>query len=436
MKEDHCPVTEKTIENILQEHVGMDASTIGQSTLDRVLRRRMESCDVPDLQAYIDLLTRSGTEMTAFIEEVVIPETWFFRDHEPFATLSDYVKNNWLAHDEPGVLRALSLPCSTGEEAYSIAIVLYETGLSTEYVHIDAVDISGRSLEIARQAVYGPNSFRGKRLAFRDQYFEHQGGRYALMDHIKDMVHFHRGNILAPHTLPSREPYHVIFCRNLLIYFDRATQQRAIHNLEELLAKDGLLFVGHAEMGQFWEGNLVPLPRRGAFAYSRGVLPSSYSRKRDVRGKQDKSSVGRPQSAPKFQKSAVPRQDKAKRPHHRQVIGGQADGAEPAEDRLSLAQELANQGQHDKAIEVCESLLQENSDSAQANYLMGILCESAGDEDRAEELFRKTTYLDPHHEEALTHLALHAERHDDSRTAEYYRRRAKRAAERVSTTGK
>lgn len=419
-----------SVEKLLNEHIGLDVATVGHSTIERAIKKRMRSCDVADLKTYASRLKDSNEELVALIDEVVIPETWFFRDGVPFEALSDFVRKTWAASKKKGPLRILSMPCSTGEEAYSIAIVLYEAGLAKDAVCVDAVDISHRSLESARRAIYGPHSFRGTSLAFRDRYFKLQGGSYALMDQIKGMVHFHYANLLDPHTLPSREPYNVIFCRNLLIYFNRQTQQHAARILIEHLAENGLLFVGHAEAGQFLETDLVPLPRRGSFAYQKISREQEGPAARA--GIAGRAAVQRRRPKVQQRQKAVTKTRKENAKPVSAVVEAVMTTSSP--DRLKQVQDLADQGQLKEAVAACESVLSEHSDSAQAHYLMGLLCESMGDDPRAELMFRKAVYLEPNHEEALVHLSLQAERLGNSGDAEAYRRRLKRISERSVVT--
>ncbi len=414
-----------SVEKLLNEHIGLDVSTVGHTTIDRAVRKRMRSCDVSDLKAYAARLETSNEELVALIDEVVIPETWFFRDGVPFEALSEFVKKTWAQAKKSGPLRILSMPCSTGEEAYSIAIVLHEAGLSNEAVCIDAVDISYRSLESARRAVYGQHSFRGTSLAFRDRYFKMQGSSYALIDGIKEMVHFHYANLLDPHTLPSRDGYNVIFCRNLLIYFNRQTQQHAAKILIDLLAENGLLFVGHAEAGQFLESGLEPLPRRGAFAYQKASLSQDSLR---TDGLSNKAGAPRRKITDRQRQKAVAKTYKSRAAPALGAVKSVVVAPKP--DGLKQVRELADQGQLKEAVDACQSVLIEYGDSAQAHHLMGLLCESLGDELRAEQMFRKAVYLDPNHEEALVHLSLQAERMGNSGDAESYRRRVKRISER------
>ncbi|TDG19033.1 MCP methyltransferase [Paraburkholderia silviterrae] len=211
--------------------------------------------------AYWARLTTDTTERQALIDALVVPETWFFREREAFAALARGGAQRLAA--QPGELvRVLSVPCSTGEEPYSAAMALIDAGLAHEQFGIDAIDISAASIEAAARGVYGRNAFRGDALAFRERYFHATPDGWQLADAVRRAVSFERANLfdwLAAH--PVR--YDFIFCRNVLIYFDREAQDRAIGLLRARLADGGMIFVGPAETGLLmrheWMSAQIPL---------------------------------------------------------------------------------------------------------------------------------------------------------------------------------
>jgi chemotaxis protein methyltransferase WspC len=239
-------MAESGFERLLKETIGLDAAVIGSSAIDRAVAERQQACRLPAADAYWDHLRASESELQELIDAVIVPETWFFRDREAFAALAGPVVRSWSTER---VLRLLSVPCSTGEEPYSIAMALLDAGLAPARFHIDAVDVSERALAKARRAVFGRSSFRGESLAFRDRYFDEDGNGWRLAPHVCAQVTFQQSNLLDAAFLRDAEPYDVIFCRNLLIYFDRPTQDRATAVLARLLAPDGFLFVGPSETG-------------------------------------------------------------------------------------------------------------------------------------------------------------------------------------------
>jgi chemotaxis protein methyltransferase WspC len=210
----------------------------------------------------------------------VVPETWFFRNQEAFDTLAR------LAADKRGVgcpgnaLRALSIPCCTGEEPYSIVMALTDAGFRPEEFLVDAVDISERAIARARLAVYGNNSFRGHNLSFRERYFRPVSEGYAQRDSVSARVNFRRGNLLSADPSLERGPYDFIFCRNVLIYFDRPTQSQVIGKLGQLLTPAGYLFVGPAEAFLAASSGFTPANEAMSFAFRKAGAQEVVSRPR------------------------------------------------------------------------------------------------------------------------------------------------------------
>src|SRR5712671_4623467 len=133
-------------EDLLKRTIGLDTASVGSSVVARAVQARMSACELDDWQAYWERVNASQTELQELVEAVVIPETWFFRDRDAFAAMARMANEEWLANHPQGVLRLLSLPCSTGEEPYSMAMALLDTGFPADRFRIDAVDISARAL--------------------------------------------------------------------------------------------------------------------------------------------------------------------------------------------------------------------------------------------------------------------------------------------------
>lgn len=408
------------IEELLRRTIGLDAASIGSATIERVVRERLRACRLNDLQDYRQHLHESGTELQALIEAVVVPETWFFRDREAFAALARLATGNWLCTHPQGVLRLLSLPCSTGEEAYSMAMALLDAGFPAHRFHIDAMDISARALETARHAVYGRNSFRGHDLGFRDRHFEATAQGHQPMAAVRRNVRFQQGNILAPDGLSGAEIYDVILCRNLLIYLDAAGQELAITMLSRVLTKEGVLFVGSSE---------TSIPVRHGFASMK--LPMAFAfRKADASAKPIAPPV-----PPSVRRRATPfvrlpvAALSAPRPAARPPVRRPDRPPEPRtgpEDRIAEASRLADQGKLDTALALCEEQLRIQGPTAQVFHLMGLLHDATGNRQDAAHCYRKALYLEPDHYETLLHLAALLEKQGDPASARQLYERTKR----------
>jgi chemotaxis protein methyltransferase WspC len=400
------------IAQILRETIGLDAESIGQLVLDRAILDRQAACGLTDPQSYCARVRSSKDELQALVEAVVVPETWFFRDPGAFDALSTVVRHGALPMaTEP--LRLLSVPSSTGEEPYSMAMALLDAGVPSARFQVDAMDVSLLALERAAAAVYGRNSFRGAGALGRDHHFEPVPRGRRVCQRVRRQVRFRHGNLLACPFVPNRDRFDVIFCRNLLIYFDRATQDRAIELLSALLTPEGLLFVGSSEGGLALSHGYVSakLPMAFAFRRPRPARPARATPWRPVLvAVPDRP---RPQPAPAAAIASP--------------AAVAADGPAPAVS-LDDARSLAGQSRLDEAAALCDDHLRAHGPSADAYCLLGVVHDASGRADEAEACYRKALYLDPRHEEAVTHLALLVERRGAPDEAKVLWSRARRLA--------
>ena len=407
----------KAIEDMLRDRIGLDAASIGSSLIERSVRLRMKSLGLREPQDYRKRLCESEGEWRQLIESVVVGETWFFRDRHAFEALSQIVLGEWLLQHPLQTLRLLSAPCSTGEEPYSLAMTLLDAGVLPERFSIEAVDISERALAGARDAVYGRNAFRGQDVAFRDRHFRETKNGYALSPRVRQCVRFHQLNLLDQPLPGGGEPFHFIFCRNLLIYFDRMTQAKALGRLRSALAKDGVLFVGPAEQ-----------PLVTGHGFTRLNLSMTFACRRD-----DHPSVPAADAPEASKAKQLPPVLRSPAPAHADLSRLKLDAppapvhAASADVRdLKLARKLADAGKLDEARQFCEAHVKQFGPAVEAFYLLGLVADARG-EAGALELYRKAIYLQPDHYESLLQLALLLEKNGDRAGAKSFRRRADRA---------
>jgi chemotaxis protein methyltransferase WspC len=404
-------------ENLLKASMGLNAASIGPSAIERAVRERSAACNLEDPQAYWERVSGSDTELQKLIEAVVVPETWFFRDRESFVTLARLMREEWLQRRD-GVLCLLSLPCSTGEEPYSMAMALLDASIPADRFRIDAVDISSRVLTQAGLGVYRKNSFRGEELSFRDRHFEATAQGYRVSEAVRRQVRLQRGNLFAADFLPGVAVYDVIFCRNVLIYFDRATQDRAIVVLTRLLKAEGVLFVAPAETalpsGHGFVSTNLPL----AFGFRRAtaVPPKEKKAPRPVEQPSVHRLVTRP-SAPDHAPRA---------PSTTPAAGSLSALAVEKSSDIGEAMRLADQGHFVEAATCCAEHLRRHGPSGTAFYLMGLVRDATGNQSEAVSYYRKALYLEPNHGEAQIHLALLMEKQGDTAGAQVLRNRARR----------
>ena len=375
----------------LKQRIGLEVESIGEAALERALKLRMEACALTD-DAYLAHLLASPDELQALVEAVVVGETWFFRYPMSFSALQQVAQQKRRA----GVLRILSLPCSSGEEPYSIAMSLLDAGFASKDFAIDALDVSEQALAQAEQGLYGGNAFRGAALGFRERYFTHTAQGYQLHERVKACVQLQKGNLLDPTLALKRGQYDVVFCRNLLIYFDRATQLRALEVLKGLTAETGVLFIGPAEASLFSAAGLAPLDFSQAFAFSRQTVPQNLL----------------PTAAPKPTLAPKPLPVKAPVPlaPKKSPVKAQVRLSPKAHDTaliqgLAEVRALADQNLLQNAQRKAQQLLDAHGAHSEIFYWQALLSEVQGDRLKAQQLYRKVLYLEPNHAQAIAHLA-------------------------------
>ncbi|WP_455209054.1 CheR family methyltransferase [Kaarinaea lacus] len=427
-----------SIKKLLHQKIGLNASSVGDSSIERAVKHRLAENKIDNIKTYYELLLVNATELAELVEEVVVPETWFFRNNTPFDAFREYITKTIEPKLQAGEkIRILSIPCASGEEPYSVAICLHHAGFALDKIAIDAVDISKRALTKAKRAIYGRNSFRGVDQEIQDIYFKKGGAGYRLIEEIRDVVNFQQGNFLVGPLSPQADYYDAIFCRNLLIYFDRETQKVAMEKLHRALKERGALFVGHAETSQVTRDLFVQLYSARSFGY---VKVS------EATGRQSKRAMQLPQKIPDQWQSVfdqlarltsgngatAAKADAAKPRPKKEFTAKPPQATESVRPKISLTsvERLANQGKYADAIELCLTFLKQNPDSANGYYLLGLVKDLNGDSKAADIMLRKAIYLDPNHQQALVLAALLAEKRGDIEAALSYKRRAKRVAQR------
>lgn len=392
----------KRIENLLSREIGLNPSSIGASAIDAAVKTRLRESALGKLSDYVERLEKSPAERRALVEEIVVSETWFFRDEEVFKALARHA----LPIARQGrTVRVLSLPCATGEEAYSVSIALLESGLPPARFQVRGVDVSERALAQARRAVYRKGSFRGTSPHAYQGYFEPKEDGTAPTDLPRGPVTFSTGNVLEGALFEARS-FDVVLCRNLLIYLDPAARSRALENLATWLRDDGLLFAGHAEAVELMDARFQRFADAAPFAYVK--QPGDALAKRTAAPKPAAVRARPAAIAPK--KPAKPL-------------------AAPPQPALSLdrATELADAGRLSEARALCLRFIAEAEASPRAYCLLGVIHQAEGQSASAIDCFNKSLYLNPAHHEALVHLALLHEQRGEAQLAANFRRRAERA---------
>ena len=409
------------VEHLLSITIGLDSAAIGSTLIERAVKLRMKSYGLRKLEDYRRLLETFQPEWNELVESVLVTETWFFRDREPFAAFVRLVLEDWLPANTAAPLRLLSLPCSSGEEPYTLVMALVESGVPPHRFHIDAVDISARALARARRGVYRKNSFRGKNLAFRDRYFKACKEGYVLNADIATRVDFQQDNLLNPEFLSRAGNYDFIFCRNLLIYFDEPSRVKALDQIQRLLAPGGVLFVGAAEQPLLLEHGFVSANIPMSFACRKA---DDVAMQADHRPRHGARHLVPALSSPALQPGN--RSVTTSSPGSPRQLRLPLSPSEASQSGLEQARRLADAGHFQKAAGLCEAYLRAHGASAEAYYLLGLLHE-AGRDPTAIDFYRKALYLEPGHYESLLQMALLSQKNGDLARARTFNHRAQRS---------
>ncbi len=434
----------------LKDRIGLDVASVGEAIIERAVRQRCTLSKARDHDDYWHMLLGSADEQQALIEAVIVPETWFFRYPESFVTLGKLANARLAQLNGVRPLRILSLPCSTGEEPYSIAMALFDAGLRGPQFSVEAVDISPLSIQRARQGVYGKNSFRGDQLGFRERFFSAVEEGYRLEERVRDQVRFQSGNLLDPAMAVAQSAYDFVFCRNLLIYFDVDTQRQGFEALKRMTREDGVLFIGPAEGSLLGRMGMVSIGIAQSFAFRRRdeaiaephsvvTAPAMPPSRSDSSSAHPTSALSRGVHKPQpfarrlLSDPALTEERRAAlRPDIKAVAATGSGNGEGAELLRSIAA-LANEGRTTEAKAAGEQYLKRFEPVAPVFYWLGLLSEVAGETSAAQGFYRKALYLQPQHPETLAQLAALLAAQGDSAGA---RRLQERAARGVTKEGR
>ena len=397
----------------------------------RELRRGMEKAaqeyGMADVAACITWLVTqppSPERLKVLARHLTIGETYFFRDLQALEVLSAEVLAPLVAARAEGgrFLRLWSAGCSTGEEAYTLAILLHRMvpDIAHWNVGIFATDINTQSLRKAEAATYGEWSFRSAPPWLKPGYFSRNAdGRYTVLPHIRNMVRFGFLNLAEhPDTAKGMDLRNldVVFCRHVLMYFEASKALVASGHLHASLVRDGWLVTSGCEASpQLFPGfdavthsGAVLMRRRDPTAQ---VAPSGgmaldvgqYVRPGTAPAAVARSVASAPVSIP----PRVQRPPSAARPHPAKMIAAPAARPVPKPQPINRTEDagqagahvrsLANQGRLDEALRYCDNLLAINKLDAASHYLRAMILLELGQHEAAEEALAKALYVEPEH---------------------------------------
>ncbi|HYA86109.1 MAG TPA: protein-glutamate O-methyltransferase CheR [Nitrospirota bacterium] len=238
----------KQLRDFIHEKCGIYIPDSKKYLIEKKLTTRLHQKNLSTYEDYLSLLKYSsnGDELSKLYDAITTNETYFFREPQQLAVFVDTVIPQVMEQKKSRDIKIWSAACSTGEEAYTLAIMLLEKKCCTR-IDIVGSDISSEVLESAKKAVYGSYSMRNVAEPFLKKYFHTNGWTHELDASVKGLVRFMNINLIDPGNMRTLQAMDVIFCRNVLIYFDDNAKQKAVSLLYDRLRPGGFLFIGASE---------------------------------------------------------------------------------------------------------------------------------------------------------------------------------------------
>ncbi len=243
------------IRDLIYQETGMMFEDRKLSFVQTRLARRMAAADCDSPRAYYRYLRYqdgSGVELQKLIEALTTNETYFFREYPQLECFTNHALPAITAANEKRSdhrLKIWSAACSTGDEPYTLAIILDACleSASEWRTEITATDIDTNVLAAARRGVYGKRAVKDVPEAYLDKYFESRADGYHVVDKIKEIVSFSQVNLLDRPAMRRFRGFDLIFCRNVLIYFDDVARRKVLSSFYDSLKPGGFIFLGHSE---------------------------------------------------------------------------------------------------------------------------------------------------------------------------------------------
>lgn len=252
------------IRTLLHEYCGIYLHEGKEALVRARLMKRIRALNLGSFREYMDFLESddSGAEFVSLVDVLTTNKTSFFRESQHF----DFLRKEVIPRLNGREVKWWSAGCSTGEEPVSCAITLLEeTAGAVPPVKILATDISTEVLHVAKNGIYTADKLTGMPDFIREKYFNPgRNGLWKIEQFIREMIKY--GRINLPEPWPLSGPFQIIMCRNVMIYFNRKTQQELVNRFYNILEPGGYLFLGHSESAAEGEHQFV------------NVLPAVYQK--------------------------------------------------------------------------------------------------------------------------------------------------------------
>lgn len=421
----------RALRDLLNSRIGFCIGEERLGDLSETAEARIKAIGLSDLSEYVDLLegeSEDKGEWQSFLNEILIPETSFFRNKELFEALRDELLPEAAKIRPP---RIWVSACSSGEEVYSVAIALLESGSRTldTVQPIMATDISQRVLSFAKRGRYRKRSLERLDSELVRRYFDETEDYFTVNERLRSLVTFRHHNLAAPRTPDFLDDqWDFIFCRNVTIYFKPELVRQILGRMADMLRPGGIMVAGHSENVSMMEPRLRPVRARGLFVY-RKEAPASSCRRPHVSTSAAPSTklsdrggpVARPRVRPPQSPAPAAKPEAAAQVFLEEAwelcrLQRYAEAKMKAEKALSVdpglhcaevlkAYVLIHTGASDEAATICQAVIDKNPLLAEAYYVKGLLECGKEDPSGSIELFRCSLALQPDFVMAYFHLS-------------------------------
>ncbi|MBF0119816.1 MAG: tetratricopeptide repeat protein [Desulfobacterales bacterium] len=377
----------ESFKEFISSNTGISIRKQDTDNFKKILSERIKLLNLESPNKYYDLLINSydgRVEIRNLSNLLTTGESYFFRDKGQISTLKNFILPEIFKKKEKEKrIRILSAGCSTGEEPYSIAILITKliANLYDWKINIIGIDINENSIERAKKATYTDWSFRMVEPDLKIGYFSQKNDKWILDDKIRNMVNFFTINLIAD-TLPNYSiqlcDFDIILCRNVFIYFNNNSIAIVLKKLLNTLNEEGYLITGHGELYAQNLSHLKPLVLSDSVIYRKVTDPITVPPKAE-----------KPQEIEKKGKPIYPKTKEIKKEDKPFTTPNNLD------TYMTMAKSYANSSDYNKAIEACRKAIEVNSNFAEPYFLLAHIAEDLGNKEEAKNYFKKVIYLSP-----------------------------------------
>ncbi|MFC1849521.1 CheR family methyltransferase [candidate division CSSED10-310 bacterium] len=413
-KVDLTPAEYSRFRDLILARTGLYYPEKKKKDLERGLAASLIQANIPDINTLYQHLQRFDEEnplWSVVINALTIGETYFFRNKLHFKVLKEYILKKFIdqKNEHERTLRIWSAGCASGEEPYSIAILLYETlPLLTQWkIQIFGTDINKRFLARALEGTYGLWSFRKVDKEIMKQYFIFRDNEFVLRPEIKQMVTFQYLNLLRNgyHSIYSYpNMFDLIICRNVTIYFDDESIRKIMQNFYRSLLPGGWLLVGQSEPQPKKYTDFKVHSYKGALVFRKSLPfeeekeplehPDEYWLPPARTLTKTRIDLDWPTSQTELAGMELPLLPQKSSSFLKSSVQASEDTFQKtAQHDLNEARELANQGKLDAGERICLNLLKKNRLMPEVYYLLAMIATERNQLDEAERFYKKTVYL-------------------------------------------